>query len=199
MEMQENPPCGCNPETERRRSLHSKAGYSMNDKKMKNKGIKIVILIVLLIVAAFYWLAALKEYRSLQESHEYYKRACISMEAGRIDEARDELTKSISAYPYSFEAYDALASIQYLKKDYDGAIEIYKSGLKYMPKDGKLCFELSRFYYMKEDYCRAQNYMERAQKLDPSLVSREFQLVYERAHKKMGRHTCVIDKVAEKR
>lgn len=159
---------------------------------MKSNKFKIIVLLILAVPAFLLAVNASKECFSYYKSQQHFNTAHEYLHENLFDKAIAELDKSISAYPYYFAAYEELASVYFLKGDYDKAVKVYCSGLRYMPKNSNLHCNLSKIYFMKKDYCNALKSIQTAKELDPSCVlSREYSAVKEE-HDKMKKHNCFL-------
>jgi len=82
--------------------------------------------------------------------------------------------KSISVYPRIPEGWLGLGTLQMMRGrgnpgDYESAIQTFKSGIAYNPKDGLLPWQLCRAYYeIGKDYSGALGACQAAVKNDPS-------------------------------
>lgn len=157
---------------------------------MKEKSIKILLLLLLAALLIVFGLRAAGEYYSYSRSQEHYRLADEYIEQNKFNEAIGELEKSIEIYPYNYIVYEELISIYFLNRDYDKAVEVCHYGLKYMPKHFKIYLNLSQIYVMKKDYCKALKSVETAIKLDG--MSREFSGygTIKAAHGRMKKHNC---------
>ena len=91
-----------------------------------------------------------------------------------INIAEHYYRKSISVYPRIPEGWLGLGSLQEMRGrenpgDYQSAIETFKSGIAYNPKDATLPWQLCRTYYeIGKDYRGALGACQAALKNDPS-------------------------------
>lgn len=110
---------------------------------------------------------------------ETYERAMMAYEKQQYDQAIALYQQIIKVVPAFAPAYNGLAlANQAAAGDEDKTIEYLKTAISYDPKMVEAYDNLGRIYYGRQDIDHAQEYFERALKIDPNLSSAQLSLAW---------------------
>jgi tetratricopeptide (TPR) repeat protein len=108
-----------------------------------------------------------------------YERAINAYNNQQYDQAMDLYQQIIKAVPNFAPAYNGMAlANQAAAGDEDKTIGYLKTAISYDPKLTQAYDNLGRIYYGREDVDHAQEYFEKALKLDPDLISAQVSLAW---------------------
>jgi tetratricopeptide (TPR) repeat protein len=108
-----------------------------------------------------------------------YDRAINAYNSQQYDQAMSLYQQIIKVVPTFAPAYNGMALVnQASSGDEDKTIEYLKTAISYDPKMTQAYDNLGRIYYGREDVDHAQEYFEKALKLDPNLSSAQLSLAW---------------------
>ena len=108
-----------------------------------------------------------------------YERAADACNKQQYDQAMALFQQIIKVAPTFAPAYNGLAlANQAANGDEDKTIEYLKTAISYDPKMTQAYDNLGRIYYGRQDMDHAQEYFEKALKLDPHLSSAQVSLAW---------------------
>jgi tetratricopeptide (TPR) repeat protein len=109
----------------------------------------------------------------------FYERAISDYNNQQYEQAMELYQQIIKAVPAFAPAYNGMALVnQATSGDEDKTIEYLKTAISYDPKMTQAYDNLGRIYYGREDVDHAQEYFEKALKLDPNLSSAQLSLAW---------------------
>jgi len=108
-----------------------------------------------------------------------YQRAVDDCSKGQYEQAIAVYQQIVKAVPAFAPAYNGMAlANQADGGDEDKTIEYLKTAISYDPKMTQAYDNLGRIYYGRQDIDHAQEYFEKALKLDPNLATAELSLAW---------------------
>ena len=108
-----------------------------------------------------------------------YERAQSAYNNQKYDQAIDLYQQIIKVVPSFAPAYNGLALANEASAgDEDKTIEYLKTAISYDPKMAMSYDNLGRIYYGRQDPNHAQEYFEKALKIDPTLASAQLSLAW---------------------
>jgi len=108
-----------------------------------------------------------------------YERAVVAYNKQQFDQATVLYQQIIKAAPAFAPAYNGLAlANQAVGGDEDKTIGYLKTAISYDPKLVQAYDNLGRIYYGRQDIDHAQEYFEKALKIDPNLTSAQISLAW---------------------
>ena len=135
----------------------------------QNKGIKFVLLVLFLLVAAYAMMTCRRNavwkddlalwsdvvLKSPQKDRGYNYRGVANQQRGDLDQAISDFTRAVAINPKSSEAYNNRGTVYQAKKDFDKAILDYNQALLIESNDPDFYFNRGSAYQAKGDLDRA--------------------------------------------
>jgi tetratricopeptide (TPR) repeat protein len=100
-----------------------------------------------------------------------YFEGQLSQQSGDYEKATASFEDSVRKKPEFVFGYISLAVIQYLKQDFDHAIEILKRAQQQDPNSAYVLNDLGACYLIKGDFAQAKTQLENVNRISPSFVS----------------------------
>jgi tetratricopeptide (TPR) repeat protein len=118
-------------------------------------------------------------YAQVSVLKDLYERAINAYNKQQYDQAMSFYQQIIKVAPSFAPAYNGMALVnQAASGDEDKTIEYLKTAISYDPKMTQAYDNLGRIYYGRQDVDHAQEYFEKALKVDPSLSSAQLSLAW---------------------
>ena len=132
-----------------------------------------------LLLLSVFFLGITPACAQMQNLRDVYERAVNAYDKQQYDQAMDLYQQLIKDAPGFAPAYNGMAlTIEASGGDEDKTIEYLKTAIGFDPKMTQAYVNLGRIYYGRQDFDHAQEYFERALKVDPHLASAQLSLAW---------------------